>query len=267
MRAALNTVTMKRGMDPLQAIKVTAAAGFSGIGLWWDALKEHRDQHGSLADVKQALNDGGLRAEEICFTGGWMWAEGEARKQTFDDARLRAEMAAEVGAPCVIACASGGKGDPEKAAADFRALCDVGQEFGVAMALEYIGAFEQYHDVKSGLGLVRAAEHPYGKLLIDIFHSFRGGTVAADFKLPKGDEVGLVHINDVPAGDIMQMNDSHRVLPGEGVLPLKEVLANLAAGGYEGALSVEIFNEAIWALPVEEVAKKAREAMGRVLSA
>ena len=133
------------------------------------------------------------------------------------------------------------------------------------MALEYIGPFEQYHDIKSGLELVRAADHPHGKLLMDVYHSFRGGSTTDDFKLPKGEEIGLVHINDVPAGDIMQMNDSHRVLPGEGVLPLREVIDNLASVGYEGALSVEVFNEALWALPAEEIAARAKTAMDRLL--
>ena len=109
MRAALNAVTLRRGLDPVEAIRVAAGAGFQGIGLWYDTLDERRQADGSLSDVRQALEDHGLVAEELCFTGGWMWSEGEARRQAFEDARLRAEAAAEVGAPCVIACASGGE--------------------------------------------------------------------------------------------------------------------------------------------------------------
>ncbi|MHB8994356.1 MAG: hypothetical protein ACYC63_03810 [Armatimonadota bacterium] len=39
MRAALNAVTLARGLSPLKAAQVTAAAGFSSIGMWYDALR------------------------------------------------------------------------------------------------------------------------------------------------------------------------------------------------------------------------------------
>ena len=264
MRAALNAVTLGRGMSPLEAARVTAAAGFESIGMWFDALQAFEEQNG-LEKLMASEAMGKLAVEEICYLGGWMWATGEAREAAFVATEERVEMAAAVGAPIVIACASGGTGDPAQAAEDFRAICDIGAKYGVSMALEFIGVFEQYHDIKSGLELVRAADHPNGKLLIDVFHAFRGGATVDDFKLPRGDEIGLVHINDVPAGDIMQMNDSHRVLPGEGVLPLGRVLENLAQGGYEGALSVEIFNEEIWALPLKEIAGRAKAGMDRVM--
>ena len=261
MRPALNTVTLSRTISPLDAVQAAAKAGFPGVGLWYDRLLAFEEKEGFVEPVA----DAGLRIEELCFLGGWMWATGEAREQALAAAEARAEMAAAVGCELVVACASGGTGDPEQATQDFRAICDIGAKYGVDMALEYIGVFEQYHDLKSGLELVRAADHPNAKLLIDIFHSFRGGTAVEDFKLPRGHEVGLVHINDVPAGDIMQMNDSHRVLPGEGVLPLREAIGYLGDNGYDGALSVEVFSEDLWALPPAEVAMRAREALASVM--
>jgi sugar phosphate isomerase/epimerase len=266
MRAALNAVTLARGLSPLKAAEVTAAAGFSSIGMWYDAVHAFEEKEGSLDKLLESPAMQSLLVEEICFLGGWMWATGEARETALQAAEDRAEMAAAIGSPLIIACASGGTGDPEQAAEDFRAICDIGAKYGVDMALEYIGAFEQYHDIKSGLELVRAADHPNAKLLIDVFHSFRGGTVVEDFKRPRGEEVGLVHINDVPAGDIMQMNDSHRVLPGEGVLPLREAIGYLGDAGYDGALSVEVFNQDLWALPLEEIAQRAKAGMDKLMS-
>ena len=265
MRAALNAVTLRRGLSPLEAVRVAGEAGFESVGLWFDALQAYEKKEGSLDTLLESDWMKKLQVEEMCYLGGWMWATGEAREQALQAAEDRAEMAAEIGAPVVIACASGGTGDPAQAAEDFRAIADIGAKYGVCMALEFIGVFEQYHDIRSGLELVRAADHPNAKLLIDVFHAFRGGATVDDFKLPRGSEIGLVHINDVPAGDIMQMNDSHRVLPGEGVLPLAQVLENLEQGGYEGALSVEVFSEALWALPLEEIAARAKAAMDKVM--
>ncbi len=262
MRVALNTVTLGREIDPVEALQVSADAGFESVGVWYSTLDALQQRVGSLDDLQQFS---ALRLEEMCYLGGWMWATGEARDQALQAAEDRAAMAADIGCPVVIACASGGTGCPDQAAEDFRAIADIGAKYGVVMALEYIGAFEQYHDIKSGLQLVRAADHPNAKLLIDIFHSFRGGTVVADFKLPRGEEIGCVHLNDVPAGDIMQMNDSHRVLPGRGVLPLREALGYLGDNGYAGALSVELFNQDLWALPPADIAAQVKAATDELM--
>jgi len=259
MRPTLNTITLGREIHPLQAFQAAAAAGFAGVGVWHDALLTLKQQEGSLEGLK--VFAGKLQIEEMCYLGGWMWATGEAREQALQAAEQRAALAAEIRCPVIVACVSPGYGDPQQAVADFRALCHIGARYGVIFALEYIGAFEQYHDLKSGLELVRAADHPHGKLLIDIFHSFRGGTCVKDFKLPRGDEIACVHLNDVPAGDITQMDDSDRVLPGEGVLPVREALSYLAENGYDGAVSIELFNPELWALPPEEIAFRAKAAL------
>ena len=265
MRTCLNLVTLQRGQDPVEGIRAAAAAGFEGVGLWADAFESAPDPLARAAEASRALRDHGLRAEELCFVGGWMWAQGEARQEAMEGVRRRCELAAALGCPVLIACGSGGVGDLDAAAADFRAACDLAAEHGVALALEYIGMFEQVKDLRTGLDIVRRAAHPHGKLLIDTFHTFRGGSAPDDFDLPRGDEVGLVHINDAPAGDILQMADADRVMPGDGVFPLREVLGKLAAGGYEGAVSVEVFSEKWWGRPIEETARKAAEALRGVM--
>ena len=267
MRTCLNLVSLQKGLDPIVGIRAAAAAGFEGVGLWADALDAYAEKHGGLEDVVAALADNGIRAEEICYTAGYMWPESEAaRAAALDDADRKADTAAIVGAPCVIACAAATEGDLDVAAADLRIVADVMGEFGVCAALEYIGMFPQIKDLKTGLDVVRRARHPNAKLLIDVFHSFRGGTVVEDFALPKGEEVALVHINDVPAGDIFAMGDDARVLPGQGVLPLKQALGSLAANGYTGALSVEIFSEYWWSQPIDVTAKAAYEALSAVMA-
>jgi sugar phosphate isomerase/epimerase len=49
--------------------------------------------------------------------------------------------------------------------------------------------------------------------------------------------------------------NSDRVLPGEGVLDLGALLGQIERHGYEGYDSIELFNEALWAMPVEQAAQ------------
>jgi hypothetical protein len=109
MRAALNAVTLARGLSPLKAAEVTAAAGFSSIGMWYDAVHAFEEKEGSLDKLLESPAMQSLLVEEICFLGGWMWATGEARETALQAAEDRAEMAAAIGS-CTAARAGANPG-------------------------------------------------------------------------------------------------------------------------------------------------------------
>jgi sugar phosphate isomerase/epimerase len=58
--------------------------------------------------------------------------------------------------------------------------------------------------------------------------------------------VQVFHVNDYPDIPREQIQDKDRVLPGEGVAPLAEILGILNANGCRPALSLELFNEGYW---------------------
>ncbi len=265
MRTCLNLITLGRGLNTLEGITTAAAAGFEGVGLWADAIEQGGRPLADAGEIATALADSGVAAEEMCYVAGWMWSEGQELQDALETIRARAELAAALGCPLIIACAAGGTGDLHAAAEDFRRICEIGAQFNVSFALEYIGMSQQVKDLKTGLEVVRLADHPNGKLLIDTFHTFRGGSTVEEFDLPKGAEVGLVHINDAPAGDVLQMADSDRVMPGDGVFALNEALGKLAAGGYDGALSVEVFSQKWWDAPHRQTAEKALAGLRSVM--
>ena len=64
-----------------------------------------------------------------------------------------------------------------------------------------------------------------------------------------------LHVADVPT----EPNRTDRVLPGEGGSRSAELVAALAATGWNGFVDVEIFStsDRFWALPVDEAAGRA----------
>ena len=60
------------------------------------------------------------------------------------------------------------------------------------------------------------------------------------------ERMALLHINDAPNKPPRQIEDADRVLPGEGVIKLPQLLAELTARGYRGPLSLETFNPMYW---------------------
>ena len=57
------------------------------------------------------------------------------------------------------------------------------------------------------------------------------------------DRIVLVHLSDYRAGTTIH---DDRVLPGDGVIPLPQIIGHLDACGYDGVYDVEIFSERLW---------------------
>ena len=96
-------------------------------------------------------------------------------------------------------------------------------------------------------------------MLLDAYHWYlSGGTAGEIAAIPAGTPL-FVHINDAPPGDVATLDDSMRLLPGEGVIDLDAFLGAIAARGYDGPVSLELFSERLRALPPEEAARRAYE--------
>jgi sugar phosphate isomerase/epimerase len=134
---------------------------------------------------------------------------------------------------------------------------------GLMIALEFVGLHipdapaHTYHDLAATLGLLRRVRRPNVGVLLDSYHwHLSGGTVDQIAAMPAGMPL-FVHINDAPPGDVTLLDDSMRLLPGEGVIDLTAFLGAIAARGYGGSVSVELFSERLRAMPPEEAARRA----------
>ena len=63
-----------------------------------------------------------------------------------------------------------------------------------------------------------------------------------------------------------QLTDAHRLLPGLGILPLKEIIAAFKQIGYDADASVEIFRPEYWERDPFELARDAKAAVEKVLT-
>ena len=78
-------------------------------------------------------------------------------------------------------------------------------------------------------------------------------------------------MNDYPATPPRaEIKDSDRIMPGDGVAPLTQILRDLAAIGFRGALSLELFNANYWKDDAHGVARiglmKMKEAVAKALA-
>jgi 2-keto-myo-inositol isomerase len=103
-------------------------------------------------------------------------------------------------------------------------------------------------------------------IMMDTFHYYKSGISPDQVRAVPVERMFIVHVNDCKDLPFEELNDSHRIHCGQGILPLKEYLSALKAIGYEGYLSVEIFNSDYWADEPEKVVRETKEALDGVLA-
>jgi len=68
--------------------------------------------------------------------------------------------------------------------------------------------------------------------------------------------------------DPMSLSRHHRCFPGQGGYPMQEFMTACLATGYDGALSLEIFNDQFRGAPAPQIARdgmRALQALGETL--
>jgi sugar phosphate isomerase/epimerase len=240
----------------MDKIRITGQAGYDAIELWSDDLTKYEEENGSLDDVVKALKDNGLEVATLIALHGWMDSTGEAYEKCLEEARRRIRQAAVVGAPYIIASPPRGRVDLDLGARRYKQLLEIGREYGVKPAMEFLGFVDHVNQIKDAWYVVTNADDPDGTIILDVFHIYKGGSSMDDLKKIPADKIAIFHINDAPeCPSLEQQTDADRVYPGDGVAPLDDMLKIIKASGYQGVISLELFNPAYWAQDPEEVAR------------
>lgn len=257
----LNASTI-RPASLMEKIRIAGQAGYKAIELWNDDLTMHEEAGGSLKDVKQVLIDHGLVAPTVIALHGWLGSEGAAHAQALEVARRKMEQAALVGAQYVIASPPMEPFDLRRGGADYRELLEIGKEIGVRPAMEYLGFMKSVYTIEQAWQVAQDADHPDSCMIMDPFHILRGGGSIQSIALIPADKVAIWHWNDASGGKPFScQSDADRVMPGDGVGPLEEIEHLALTQGYEGYVSLELFNEELWQQDPMEVAQLGMEKM------
>ncbi|NIV38359.1 MAG: isomerase, partial [Anaerolineae bacterium] len=71
----------------------------------------------------------------------------------------------------------------------------------------------------------------------DTCHFYAGGSALHSIDSVDPRKIYIFHINDVEERPMETIEDAHRLLPGEGVIPLDDILAHLQGIGFDGLCS------------------------------
>ncbi len=243
MRTAIATVCLS-GTFP-EKIEAIAAAQFKGVEIFENDLLSF---NGTPAEARRMIE--GLGLETITFQP-FRDFEGmpePQRSKVFARAERKFDVMQELGCDLLMVCSNvspDSLGGIERAAADFHELGERAAKRGLRVAFEALSWGRHIHDYRDSWEVVRRANHPAIGLVLDSFHVLARGTDLSAIRSIPSDKIFLVQMADAPRLDMDYLSWSrhYRCFPGQGDLPVDAFMDALGATGFDGLLSLEIFND------------------------
>ncbi len=243
MKTGIATVSISGNLrEKLEAI---AAAGFDGIEIF---EQDFIADAGTPRDIGALVRDHGLEILLFQPFRDFEGLPGPLRQRAFDRARHKFDLMVELGAPLILVCSSVHPetlGGIDRAAEDFRELGGIAAERGLKVGFEALAWGRHVNDHRDAWEIVRRADHPSVGLILDSFHTQARKIDPETIRRIPGDRIFFVQLADAPLieMDLLYWSRHFRSMPGEGDLDVTGFMQAVAATGYDGPVSLEIFND------------------------
>jgi sugar phosphate isomerase/epimerase len=251
-RFCLNTATIRgQKVGIVKEVAIAAQAGYQGIEPWVSSLDDYVKGGGSLADLKKRIADSGLTVESAIAFPEWAVEDDSRRAKGLERAKREMDMVAQIGGRRVAAPPSGATDLPKldllKVADRYRALLEMGEQFGLIVQLELWGFSKNLNRLGECICVAMETGHRNACVLADVFHLYKSGSDIHGIALLGPSAIQVLHMNDFPADPPREkIDDSYRIYPGDGTAPLVELLTLLQKTGGQKVLSIELFNRKYW---------------------
>ncbi|WP_405918272.1 bifunctional sugar phosphate isomerase/epimerase/4-hydroxyphenylpyruvate dioxygenase family protein [Streptomyces sp. NBC_00728] len=243
MRTSIATVCLSGSLTE----KLTAAsrAGFDGVEIFENDLlaspltpEEIRTRCADLGlsiDLYQPMRDTeAVPADEFA--------------RNLRRARHKFDLMRRLGADTVLVCSSVSPlalDDDDLAAEQLSRLAALAQEFGIRVAYEALAWGRHISTYDHAWHVVESAGHPALGTCLDSFHILSRGSNPKGIEDIPGEKIFFLQLADAPllAMDVLQWSRHYRCFPGQGGFDIAGLLRHVLRTGYDGPLSLEVFND------------------------
>lgn len=243
MKTSIATVCLAG--DLREKLSAIAAAGFDGIEIF---EQDFIAFDGGPKEVGDMVRDHGL---DITLFQPFRDFEGlpePLRARAFDRLERKFDLMQELGTDLVLVCSSvhpESLGGIDRMAADFAEVGERAARRGLRVGFEALAWGKHVWDHRDAWEVVRRADHPNVGLILDSFHTLARKIAPDTIRSIPGDRIFFVQLADAPQVemDLLYWSRHFRNMPGEGDLDVSGFMRAVAATGYDGPLSLEVFND------------------------
>ncbi|AMJ60271.1 bifunctional sugar phosphate isomerase/epimerase/4-hydroxyphenylpyruvate dioxygenase family protein [Bosea sp. PAMC 26642] len=228
-----------------EKLEAIAAAGFRAVEIFENDLIAFP---GSPADVRRICGDLGLSIVTCQPFRDFEGMPDSRRARTFDRAERKFDLLQELGTDLLFVCSTV---SPEalsgidRLAADFAELGERAAKRGLRVGYEALAWGKHVYDYRDAWEIVRRANHPHVGIILDSFHIMSRGLDLSTIGTIPSDRIFMVQLADAPLLQMDHLSWSRhwRCLPGQGEFALPDFMQALISTGFDGFLSLEIFND------------------------
>lgn len=258
-RLAISEVTTFRWSFE-EDVEYCRALGIGAIGVWRQKLTDVGEERGAAL-----LSQAGLGVSSLQWAGGFTGSNGLSYDDSLADARQAILTARKIGAPCLI-IHSGARGNHTYKHARrlfhqaLAKLLPLAEEHNVKLALEPMksdcgGDFTFFNCLDETLELVEGHPSPAIGITLDTYHW--GHEPSLIDRLPRlAPKLALVQLGD---GREPPTGEPNRCPLGEGRIPLREIVEQVLAAGYNGYFEVELVGEEMESADYREVLSRSSQ--------
>lgn len=255
MTNAIATVSLSGTLE--DKLRAAAEAGFAGVEIFdTDFLASPL----SAREVRGLLDELALECVLYQPVRDLEGMPEPLRTRAFDRIRQKFDVMGELRCDRILLCSNCSPhalGDRKRMVADLRELGDMAQSHGIIVGYEALAWGLHVNDHRDAWKLVKAVDHPNIGILLDSFHSLSRGIPNESIREIAPEKLVFVQLADAPLLDMgyLYWSRHFRSLPGQGGLDLTGYVAEILRLGYDGPLSLEIFNDRFRASSARMVAR------------
>ncbi|MEJ5229301.1 MAG: sugar phosphate isomerase/epimerase [Pseudothermotoga sp.] len=255
--------------DLFSDIAAASEAGFDVLEIWktklFDAIKTHTATQIVGEFIKHGIEPYTINSlEQATFSKDF--------KEKVEECEMLCALTQQMRAKVLIVVPGFlENGVPEKeirkeTVGVLREFSKLADHYEVRLGFEFLGFKKcSVNTLSLAREIVQEVDQKNIGLVIDTCHLFAGGSTIADVEKTDPEKIFVVHMNDLPKVEGREVRDSDRVMPTDGVLPLKDFIQALKKIGYSGMISVELFNEEYWKLDAQQITKIAYEKLSKLV--
>ena len=238
------------------------ALGYDGIGLWRPKVSEFGEA--AAADVIRE-NDVGVAS--LSFAGGFTGRNGFSFQDALADARDAICEAELLGAENLIVVGGARNHHTVRhcrrlVVEALRELSEFAMLHGVRLSLLpmhnfFAPTWTYLHTLDETLELLDNVHHSSVGLAFDTYHLWREPRLIE--RIPE--LVPLTGVVQVSDSRRAPQTDSDRCFPGEGRIPLTDIVRAFQQAGYDGYFDVQVWSDEGWAKTSEEVTQLCQDSL------
>jgi sugar phosphate isomerase/epimerase len=232
-------------------IEVFEDAGWGAVGIWLHKLErptmdefwfpETRIADAIVAPVVDRLRASGLTVSHVALAGRFVEPDEGLRERRLEHALHALAIADRLEGKCLVIIPGRLNGLRAEQAMDtavngLTELIERTDGNPVPLAIEPVKEVDFVTTLDAALDLVDRVGHPRVGVYVDLFQLWRDAGLVEAIARSEGRIAG-VHVADSAGLE----GDTSRLPPGEGVIPLHELMAAVEAAGYRGSYDVELF--------------------------